>query len=104
MKKLRQETWIRPATPGERGVTVVGGRVIADKTIKGDEANKMMVIKAPSVDNEQYFICKDFVEKYYVLLREFLGDDKESQAARERGYKVYMPNPADERYVYEVNA
>lgn len=102
----------RQGSLGEHVKTVVGNRVTSDVVIKDTTS---MVVRAPTSDQENYVLPKAKFEKSWLTPgidlnpRELTGDGPQdlfmrSQARllRQKGYRLYRPNPEMLRWVYTL--
>jgi len=60
-----QPVLVRPAKPGERVITMLDGRVTADKTIDQDEREPYVVIRSPNAEQEEYVLPKSRCDEIY---------------------------------------
>jgi len=92
---------LRPGRRGDRVVTYVGGRVISDVVIDDDTS---MVVRAPTVDHEEYVLPREKFEANWEPEGEPLdGDSTEAAQLRARGFRLHRPR-LNRKWVYEVQA
>jgi len=92
---------MRPGVRGDRVVTYVNGQVISDVVIKDDDR---MVVRAPTVDHEEYVLDRDKFTANWESEGEPL-DEQNMELAKlaARGFRWHQPKPVP-KYVYRLGA
>jgi len=92
----------RPARRGETVVTRVGDRVTSTVTVQDDYS---MVVRAPTVDREEYALSREKFEANWVVPgTDLVGSSHDVNTLRSRGFRHYRPRPEKCVWVYKVTA
>lgn len=92
---------LRPGVRGDRVVTYVNGQVISDVVIKDDNS---MVVRAPTVDHEEYVLPFDkFISNWELEGEPMDEQNVELAKLAARGFRWHRPKPIT-KLIYRLGA